>query len=116
VRQPVGDAAEARRLVADAKGMLARCPDPRALADAAERAVRALRRSQGRRAPDLGDLTDRELAVARLLRSELSMPEIASALRVSENTIKTQVRAVYRKLNATTRAEAVLRGQELGLW
>jgi LuxR family maltose regulon positive regulatory protein len=115
-RQPVGGTTEARQLVADANRMLARCPDPGALADAAERGVRALRRSQGRRAPELGDLTDRELAVGRLLRSELSVPEIASALRVSENTIKTQVRAVYRKLDATTRGEAVLRGQELGLW
>jgi LuxR family transcriptional regulator, maltose regulon positive regulatory protein len=44
------------------------------------------------------------------------MREIASALRVSENTIKSQVRAVYRKLDATSRAEAVVRGQELGLW
>jgi LuxR family maltose regulon positive regulatory protein len=105
-----GDAVE------DARRILGRCPDPGALMADAEHTMRALRRSPGRRAEELGDLTDRELAVARMLRSELSYREIASALRVSRNTVKTQVRAVYLKLDATTRDEAVARGHELGLW
>jgi LuxR family maltose regulon positive regulatory protein len=115
VRQATAGSAAARDLVAEAQRMLARCPDAGRLAEDADRTGRALRRSPGRPAHELGDLTDRELAVARLLRSDLSLREIASTLWVSQNTVKTQVRAVYRKLDATTRDEAVARIQELGL-
>ena len=51
----------------------------------------------------------------RLLESELSQREIGQALYVSLNTVKTHTRGIYRKLDATTRAEAVDRGHELGL-
>ena len=54
--------------------------------------------------------------MARLLRSELTLREIAGALRVSQNTVKTHLRGVYRKLDATSREEAVARGRDLGLW
>ena len=60
-------------------------------------------------------LTDRELVVLRFLSSHLTLPELASELYVSRNTIKTQVAAVYRKLGATSRSEAVELGRELGL-
>jgi LuxR family maltose regulon positive regulatory protein len=60
-------------------------------------------------------LTAAEVRVLRLLPTHLSLGEIAEELRVSRNTIKTQVGATYRKLQASTRAEAVQRGRELGL-
>jgi LuxR family maltose regulon positive regulatory protein len=115
-RHARGGSAAGRPLVEEARRMLARCPDPGRLALDVDRTERALRRTPGRPAHELGDLTDRELAVARLLRSELTLREIAGALRVSQNTVKTHLRGIYRKLDATTRDEAVARGRALGLW
>ena len=54
-------------------------------------------------------LTRRESNVLRLLRSDLSLREIAAELFVSYNTVKSQTRAIYRKLGVSTRAEAVAR-------
>ena len=60
-------------------------------------------------------LTAAEVRVLQLLPTHLSLGQIAEELHVSRNTIKTQVAATYRKLQAATRAEAVRRGHELGL-
>ncbi len=62
-----------------------------------------------------GDLTERELAVLRSLTGNGTLREIAAELYVSHNTVKTQIRAVYRKLGVATRDEAVSRARELGL-
>jgi len=61
------------------------------------------------------ELSARELDVLRLLRSDLSGPEIASELLVSLNTFRTHTKNIYAKLGATTRREAVSRATELGL-
>jgi LuxR family maltose regulon positive regulatory protein len=60
-------------------------------------------------------LTDRELTVLRYLASTLSNAEIASELYVSVNTVKTHQRAVYRKLGAEGRRDAVRRARTLSL-
>ncbi|MGC4748453.1 LuxR C-terminal-related transcriptional regulator [Micromonospora sp. DT201] len=60
-------------------------------------------------------LTERELTILRYLQSILSNVEIASELSVSVNTVKTHVRNIYRKLDATRRREAVRRARELRL-
>ena len=51
----------------------------------------------------------------RLLRSALSRREIAAALNLSENTIKTQVTSIYGKLGVSARGDAIARGQQLGI-
>jgi LuxR family transcriptional regulator, maltose regulon positive regulatory protein len=61
------------------------------------------------------DLSDREIAVLRLLATDLSQREIGSELYVSFNTVKSHTRTLFRKLGVTSRAEAVARGRELGL-
>ena len=61
------------------------------------------------------DLSARELDVLRLLRSDLSGPEIASELHVSLNTFRTHTKNIYAKLGVKTRREATRRGTELGL-
>jgi LuxR family maltose regulon positive regulatory protein len=61
------------------------------------------------------DLSPRELEVLRLLRSELSGPDIARELVVSLNTMRTHTKSIYAKLGATNRREAVRRAAELGL-
>ena len=43
------------------------------------------------------------------------MNQIASDLYISNNTVKTHVRSIYRKLSANNRKDAVRRVRELGL-
>lgn len=66
--------------------------------------------------PGLVDaLSNRELDVLRLLRSELSGPEIAAELVVSLNTVRTHTKAIFSKLGVNSRRAAVRRADELGL-
>jgi LuxR family maltose regulon positive regulatory protein len=60
-------------------------------------------------------LTERELTILRYLQSILSNVEIAAELSLSVNTVKTHVRNIYRKLDATRRRDAVRRARELRL-
>jgi LuxR family maltose regulon positive regulatory protein len=60
-------------------------------------------------------LTERELAVLRLLPTRLSTREISRELYVSANTVRSQVQAIYRKLQVNSRAEAVTNARQLGL-
>jgi LuxR family transcriptional regulator, maltose regulon positive regulatory protein len=64
---------------------------------------------------DTARLTAGELAVLRELPSLLSLREIAEARCVSVNTVKTHLRAVYRKLGVTGRREAVEAARRRGL-
>jgi LuxR family maltose regulon positive regulatory protein len=65
---------------------------------------------RGRETPGL---TASELAVLRLLRSHMTNQEIADALYLSVNTVKTHLRSVYHKLGVSSRREAVDRGRRL---
>ena len=56
-----------------------------------------------------------ELAVLRCLAAGLSRREIGAQLYISLNTVKTHTRELYRKLGATSRADAVARAEALGL-
>jgi LuxR family maltose regulon positive regulatory protein len=60
-------------------------------------------------------LSDRELEVLKLLRTELNGPEIARELLVSINTIRTHTKNVYSKLGVNNRRAAVRRAEELNL-
>jgi ATP/maltotriose-dependent transcriptional regulator MalT len=60
-------------------------------------------------------LTERELDVLRLLRSDLGGPEIARELVVSLSTVRTHTRNIYAKLGVSTRRAAVRRAEELDL-
>ncbi len=60
-------------------------------------------------------LTTAELRILGLLPTHLSFREMGSRLYVSPNTVKTQAQAVYRKLDASSRSEAVSRAHALGL-
>ncbi len=110
---------EARRdpaTLREARVVLADCEDAGRLPELIEQAELRLRgRARGPRRKLAGDLSDRELAVLRLLPGEASLREIASALYLSLNTVKTHSRSIYRKLDASSREQAVARGRELGL-
>jgi two-component system response regulator DesR len=60
-------------------------------------------------------LSDREREVLNLIATGATNREIASRLFLSPYTIKEHTSAVYRKLDVRNRAEAVQRGQRLGL-
>ncbi len=60
-------------------------------------------------------LSPREYVVLCNLSEDLTLVEIAAVLWVSHNTIKSQVRSVYRKIGVATRAEAVAWALTAGL-
>ncbi|MEM9651552.1 MAG: LuxR C-terminal-related transcriptional regulator [Actinomycetota bacterium] len=62
------------------------------------------------------ELSDRELAVARLLRGDLTQREIADELYIAPSTVKTHIKSIYRKLGVSKRSYAVTRAAELGLF
>ena len=53
--------------------------------------------------------TAAELAVLRLLASDLSVRQIGSELFLSPNTIRSHTRALYRKFGVNSRVDAVAR-------
>ncbi len=60
-------------------------------------------------------LSDREREVLNFASSMLSTEEIARAMYLSVNTVKTHFKSIFRKLGATRRGEAVRRAKKLGL-
>ncbi len=61
-------------------------------------------------------LSERELEVLKLLRTELSGPEIAQQLIVSLNTLRTHTKNIYNKLGVNNRRAAIRRAEELDLF
>ena len=116
-RQHTPDAA--RRLLAQTRDLLQSLPEPgagTARLQASEKTLRLRAATTGTGSPaPFWELSERELAVLRLLASRLSQREIASELYVSFNTVKTHTRSIFRKLGTTSRAEAVDRARQLGL-
>jgi LuxR family maltose regulon positive regulatory protein len=71
---------------------------------------------QGPTVPDLKKpLTRRELQTLRLLKTDLSPQEIASQMTISDNTVRTHIKNIYRKLGVHGRFEAVQRAEEFSL-
>jgi DNA-binding CsgD family transcriptional regulator len=79
------------------------------LARLIERAERARGGTARRPSRPIESLTERELEVARLLALGYSNEEIAAALFVSVNTVKSHLKSLYGKLGARSRTEAVAR-------
>ncbi|HEY2371434.1 MAG TPA: LuxR C-terminal-related transcriptional regulator [Gaiellaceae bacterium] len=96
--------------LAEAHRTIATCPDPGFLR--AQGTGEPLRRHA---VSSDDDLSKRELQVLRLLTTKLTLREIGAELSVSENTVRTHARSIYRKLDATSRVEAVAGARELNL-
>jgi LuxR family maltose regulon positive regulatory protein len=107
----LSDAAEARDLLAEAARRARRTPDAVVLHEWIASTERRLDTASA----GGGVLTTAELRILGYLPTHLSFREIAGRLYVSANTVKTQAHAVYRKLDAASRSEAVARAMQLGL-
>jgi LuxR family maltose regulon positive regulatory protein len=66
-------------------------------------------------AEELPALTPREAVVLRALARTGSSAQIAADLVVSQHTVKSQLRSLYRKLDASSRTEALAQAGRLGL-
>lgn len=106
-----GGAAEEAREAAERAA--AHCESPGILTDLLGRTGEATAVSPGEPRPQ--DLSVGERRVLRALCGPLTLREIASELYVSHNTVKTQVRAIFRKLDAHDRGGAVARARESGV-
>jgi DNA-binding NarL/FixJ family response regulator len=61
-------------------------------------------------------LTERESEVLLRVAKGFTLPEIGVQLNLSRHTIADYVKQIYRKLNVSSRAEAALEAQRLGLF
>jgi LuxR family transcriptional regulator, maltose regulon positive regulatory protein len=111
----LGDVKGARALLADAAPLTRRVPDAVVLVRWARSASARADAFSAAEMLDRSSLTTAELRVLRLLPTHLSFREIAGHLHVSANTIKTQAHAIYRKLHASSRTEAVANARQVGL-
>jgi LuxR family transcriptional regulator, maltose regulon positive regulatory protein len=115
VRHGRGDLPGARALVDQARELVEHFTDPGVLPALLEQTEEALGSRPRRRVQTAAPLTERELAVLRLLPTRLSTREIGRELYVSANTVRSHVQAIYRKLGVSSRAEAVTQARQLGL-
>lgn len=111
----LSDAVGARALLAEAAQALRGGPDAVVLHAWLEESRAASDAASGAAVGRGWCLTTAELRVLQLLPTHLSFPEIAKRLYVSSNTVKTHARALYRKLDACSRAEAVAHALDAGL-
>jgi LuxR family maltose regulon positive regulatory protein len=102
VAAALGDRERAAEALAEAGAALASCPDPGVLPD---------RLAAARRAPggvvEGSELTERELAVLRLLTGGNTEREIGHELFLSFHTVHSHVKSIYRKLGVSSRADAL---------
>jgi LuxR family transcriptional regulator, maltose regulon positive regulatory protein len=110
----VSDVAGARSVLAGAARLVRRVPESTTLRVWLRETYSQLEAATGSAGDGL-TLTAAELRVLRMLPTHLSFPAIAKQLFVSTNTVKTHVRALYRKLDASSRSEAVARAAAAGL-
>ena len=104
-------------LAAGARGVLAKSMR----ADALTEALVAIAGGQQVVSEEFGDaedpqwpghefgLTSRESEVAALLAQGMSNKELAAALWISENTVKTHLKGIFQKTTATSRTQAIVR-------
>jgi LuxR family maltose regulon positive regulatory protein len=105
-RSDVGSAAAA---VAQARRLIAGAVDPGPLR-------RLAAASRAREEAVLAEpISEGEMRILRLMPSDLTLRQIGERLYLSVNTVKSHTRLLYRKLDASSREEAVARARELHL-
>jgi LuxR family maltose regulon positive regulatory protein len=115
VHLALADVAGAWTLMQEIAEILNRRPDLGTLAVEAQELRTRLATERRSGNPGASALTAAELRLLPLLTTHLSTPEIAGELFLSPHTVKSRMKSIYRKLEATSRSQAVARSQELGL-
>jgi len=111
----LADLAGARTLMREVDEVLRRRPGLGTLVEEAQALRAQLAEQRGTTSPGASALTAAELRLLPLLSTHLSFPEIGQELFVSRHTVKSQVNSIYRKLDASSRSQAVTRARQLGL-
>jgi ATP/maltotriose-dependent transcriptional regulator MalT len=110
-RQVRGRPREAAMLLREVDEIMERSADPGAL-----RTTRDALASRPTPVPaEREQLSAREIEVLAVLAEGLSKRQAADRLFLSFNTVHSHVRAIYRKLDVSSRAEALMRAREAGL-
>jgi LuxR family maltose regulon positive regulatory protein len=115
----VTDYAEKRALVREARTLVAGLQRRGRIVEMVAGAERklAMRRPAAKTAGTVHvePLTGREMDVLRMLRSDLSLREIANELYISHNTIKSFTQSIYRKLGVSSRSAALETASDMDL-
>lgn len=111
----LGDSTGARTLMRETDEILQRRPNLGTLAGEARALRSRLGQDHGSTSPGASALTMAELRLLPMLCTHLTVAEIATELVLSPHTIKSQMKSIYRKLDATNRHQAVTRARELEL-
>ena len=115
VHLALADLAAARTLMGEIDELLNRRSGLGTLAGEAGELRAQLTKQRRPAIPGASALTAAELRTLPLLATHLSFPEIAAELYLSRHTVKWHMKSIYRKLDATSRNQAVMRARELGL-
>jgi LuxR family maltose regulon positive regulatory protein len=115
VHLALADLPGARTLMREVDDLLKRRPGLGTLVGEAGALRAQLSRERGSSVPGASALTAAELRLLPLLSTHLSFAEIGAELFLSPNTAKTHAVSIYRKLDVTSRGQAVSRARELGL-
>jgi len=111
----LGDAVGSRELLTRAEQLLHAATDAPLAAQWLEECRRQVDAFAASVAGGPASLTTAELRVLRMLPTHLSFREMGLRLHVTANTVKTHAHAVYRKLDACSRSEAVVQARGMGL-
>jgi LuxR family maltose regulon positive regulatory protein len=111
VEHRLGQPSSAAQLAKEARSTLERLPDAVSL----QENLRAFEDAIGSRTTPAEALTTAEIRLLSFLPTHLTFGQIADELCLSVNTVKSQAKAIYRKLDAMSRHDAVDRATALGL-
>ncbi len=115
VRFAAGDGDGARALIDEARGLLDAHPDATHLRELVDRIKATMDRATQRSFARGEALSPAESAVLELLPEVPTQRQIGARLHLSPHTVKSHVRAIYRKLGVSSRGDAVARAREAGL-
>jgi LuxR family maltose regulon positive regulatory protein len=115
VHLALADLAGARTLMREADDLLRRRPGLGTLIGQVEQLQARLGNEHGADIPGASALTAAELRLLPLLPTHLTFSEMGAELFLSPHTIKSEAKSIYRKLDASTRSQAITRARELGL-
>jgi LuxR family transcriptional regulator, maltose regulon positive regulatory protein len=115
VYRALADPATSRQLLREIDDILIRRPSLGTLVDEVEEFRPLLASGAASGANGRPPLTPAELRLLPYLQTHLTADKIAERLFLSSHTVKTQVKSIYRKLDVSSRSEAVQKATAIGL-